>query len=73
MSDPSFQESADSTSGFERAGMRTLWFCEQDPYCQRVLAEHWPGVPCYPDVRALVADAGSAATTATTLRGPSWR
>ncbi len=42
--------------GFERAGMRTLWFCEQDPYCQRVLARHWPGVPCHPDVRSLVAD-----------------
>jgi DNA (cytosine-5)-methyltransferase 1 len=43
--------------GFERAGMRTLWFCEQDEFCRRVLARHWPGVPCYPDVRALVADA----------------
>jgi DNA (cytosine-5)-methyltransferase 1 len=44
--------------GLERAGMRTVWFCEQDPFCQRVLAKHWPGVPCHPDVRALVADAG---------------
>src|SRR4051794_23319310 len=42
--------------GLERAGMRTLWFCEQDPFCRRVLARHWPGVPCHPDVRALVAD-----------------
>src|SRR4051794_13891679 len=42
--------------GLERAGMRTVWFCEQDAYCQRVLAKHWPGVPCYPDVRALVAE-----------------
>jgi DNA (cytosine-5)-methyltransferase 1 len=39
--------------GFERAGMRTVWFCEQDPFCQRVLARHWPGVPVFPDVRAL--------------------
>jgi DNA (cytosine-5)-methyltransferase 1 len=46
--------------GLERAGMRTLWFCEQDSYCQRVLAKHWPGVPCHPDVRGLVADAGSS-------------
>jgi DNA-cytosine methyltransferase len=45
--------------GFERAGMRTVWFCEQDAYCQRVLARHWPGVPCHPDVRVLVADASS--------------
>jgi DNA (cytosine-5)-methyltransferase 1 len=39
--------------------MRTVWFCEQDPFCQRVLARHWPGVPVHPDVRALVADTGS--------------
>jgi DNA (cytosine-5)-methyltransferase 1 len=43
--------------GLERAGMRTVWFCEQDEFCQRVLAKHWPGVPCHPNVRALVADA----------------
>ena len=35
--------------GLERAGMRTVWFCEQDPYCQRVLARHWSS-PVYPDV-----------------------
>jgi DNA (cytosine-5)-methyltransferase 1 len=43
--------------GLERAGMRVVWQCEQDEFCRRVLARHWPGVPCYPDVRALVADA----------------
>lgn len=48
--------------GFERAGMRTLWFCEQDEFCRRVLARHWPGVPCYPDVRALVGNANGAST-----------
>jgi hypothetical protein len=42
--------------GFERAGMRTVWFCEQDEFCQRVLAKHWPGVPVHGDVCALVAD-----------------
>lgn len=43
--------------GLERTGhMRTLWFCEQNPYRRAVLAKHWPGVPIHDDVRALVAD-----------------
>jgi len=41
--------------GLERAGMRTVAFCEIDPYCRRVLARHWPGVPIYDDVRTLTA------------------
>jgi DNA (cytosine-5)-methyltransferase 1 len=36
--------------------MRVVWQCESDEYCRRVLARHWPGVPCHPDVRDLVAD-----------------
>ena len=39
--------------GLERADMRTVAFCETEPFCQRVLAKHWPGVPIYPDVREL--------------------
>jgi DNA (cytosine-5)-methyltransferase 1 len=39
--------------GLERAGMRTVAFCEIDPYCQRVLRRHWPDVPVYRDVREL--------------------
>ncbi len=39
--------------GLERAGMRTVAFCEIDPYCQAVLRKHWPGVPIYDDVRSL--------------------
>lgn len=40
--------------GLERTGgFRTVWFCEQDEFCQHVLAEHWPGVPCHPDVTEL--------------------
>lgn len=42
--------------GLERAGMRTVAFCEIDPFCRRVLAKHWPSVPCYDDVRTLTAD-----------------
>ncbi len=41
--------------GLERAGMRTVAFCEIDPFCRRVLAKHWPSVPCYTDVRELTA------------------
>lgn len=41
--------------GLERAGMRTVAFCESDAYCRRVLARHWPHVPVYPDVRLLTA------------------
>jgi len=40
--------------GFERAGMRTVAFCEIDPYCRRVLARHWPCIRCYDDVRGLI-------------------
>lgn len=39
--------------GLERAGMSVLWQCETDEFCQRVLARHFPGRPCYPDVRRL--------------------
>lgn len=39
--------------GLERAGMRTVAFCEIDPFCRRVLAKHWPNVPCYPDIREI--------------------
>lgn len=39
--------------GLERAGMRTVAFCEIEPYCRRVLAKHWPNVPCYGDIREL--------------------
>jgi len=42
--------------GLERAGMHTVAFCEIDPYCRRVLARHWPEVPCYDDVRSLTAE-----------------
>ena len=34
----------------EWAGFETVAFVERDPYCQRVLAKHWPEVPIYGDV-----------------------
>jgi DNA (cytosine-5)-methyltransferase 1 len=42
--------------GLERAGMRTVAFCEIDPFCRRVLAKRWPAVPCYDDIRTLTAE-----------------
>jgi DNA (cytosine-5)-methyltransferase 1 len=42
--------------GLERAGMRTVAFCEIDEYARAVLRKHWPDVPCYDDVRNLTAD-----------------
>lgn len=39
--------------GLERAGVRTLAFCEIDEKCRRVLSHHWPKVPIYADVREL--------------------
>lgn len=39
--------------GLERAGMRTVAFCEIDERCRRVLAKHWPGVRVHDDVRTL--------------------
>ncbi len=41
--------------GFERAGFRTVAFCEIDYRCRRVLAKHWPDVPCHHDARSMPA------------------
>ena len=42
--------------GLERAGMRTVAFCEIDPFCRQVLKKHWSDVPIYEDIRDLTAD-----------------
>lgn len=36
--------------GLERAGFKTVAFCEINPFCQRVLAKHWPDIPIFDDV-----------------------
>jgi DNA (cytosine-5)-methyltransferase 1 len=46
--------------GLERAGMRTVAFCEINDWCHPVLAAKWPNVPIYTDVRELSADRLSA-------------
>ena len=43
--------------GLERTGgFETVAFCEIEPFPRRVLAKHWPEVPCYDDVRTLTGD-----------------
>lgn len=42
--------------GLERAGMKTIAFCEIEEYPRKVLKKHWPGVPIYDDVRNLTYD-----------------
>ena len=40
--------------GLENSGpFRTVVFCEQNKFCQRVLRKHWPDTPIYDDVRTL--------------------
>jgi DNA (cytosine-5)-methyltransferase 1 len=39
--------------GFERAGFELRWQVEIDPFCQAVLANHWPAVRRYEDVRTV--------------------
>ena len=40
--------------GLDRAGMTCVGQVERDPFCQRVLAKHWPEVPRHDDVRTAV-------------------
>ena len=47
--------------GLERAGMRTVAFCEIEPYCRAVLRKHWPDIPVFPDIIKLNgSDVGTA-------------
>ena len=39
--------------GLERAGMKTVAFCEIDKKAQQVLRKNWPDVPIFEDVSAL--------------------
>lgn len=43
--------------GLERTGgFETVAFCEIEEFPRRVLAKHWPDVPCYDDVRTLTGE-----------------
>ena len=39
--------------GLERAGFKTVAFCEIEKYPRRILKKHWPDVPIFEDVRLL--------------------
>ena len=43
--------------GLERTGgFETVAFCEIEAFPRKILAKHWPDVPCYDDVRTLTAE-----------------
>lgn len=42
--------------GGEYVGFETTAFCEIEEFPRKVLAKHWPDVPCYRDVRELTAE-----------------
>jgi DNA (cytosine-5)-methyltransferase 1 len=43
--------------GLERTGgFETVAFCEIEEFPRKILAKHWPEVPCYDDVRTLTAE-----------------
>lgn len=37
------------------AAWETIAFCECETFCQKVLAKHWPEVPCFKDVKEMKA------------------
>jgi DNA (cytosine-5)-methyltransferase 1 len=39
--------------GFERAGIKTVWQVEIDPFCRKVLERHFPNAERFEDVRAV--------------------
>lgn len=39
--------------GLEKAGFKTIAFCEIDKHCQKVLKRHWPNVPIFSDIKTL--------------------
>lgn len=39
--------------GFERAGFKTVWQVEIDPFCRKVLEKHFPHAVRYEDIRRL--------------------
>ena len=38
------------------AGWRTIYFCEIDPFCQKILSYYWPDVPIHSDIKTLTGE-----------------
>lgn len=39
--------------GVERAGMKVVFQCEINTFCQKVLKKHWPKIPLFSDIKSL--------------------
>jgi DNA (cytosine-5)-methyltransferase 1 len=39
--------------GLEKAGMKTIAFCEINPFCRKILNKHWPSIPIFNDITIL--------------------
>ena len=45
--------------GLDRAGFRTIAFCEIEPFYQQVLQKHWPEIPIATDINQLSYENGA--------------
>ncbi len=42
--------------GLQRSGWNVCWQVESDPFCNRVLAKHWPNIPRFGDIHTLTGE-----------------
>jgi len=42
--------------GMERAGFDTIWMCENDKWCRKILNKNWPGIHLYEDANTFMPD-----------------
>lgn len=38
---------------FENSGFSSAFFCEINPYCKKILSQHWPNVPLFDDINKI--------------------
>jgi site-specific DNA-cytosine methylase len=56
--------------GFERAGIRTIQFCEVDPWRRKKIAAWFPGIPIHEDVRTYDLSGGDIGWPDIIIGGP---